>query len=369
MSVPLGRSQQGPPNPHAAQGPHPHGHLDSYDHDHGHSGGQFNRLRYALAGLFGSHSHNVVDQIDDALEADARGRRALWISLAILVLTAAVQAAVVVVSGSVALLGDTLHNVADALTAVPLLVAFAIVRRPSDDRFTYGYGRAEDLAGLFVVAMIALSTVIAGYEATRRLLHPQPVTALGAVAAAAVVGFLGNEAVAVYRIRVGRAIGSAALVSDGLHARADGLTSLAVLLGVGGLAVGWDWADGVVGLLITVALVGVLRSAWKQIAGRLMDAVEPALVQSVRASLASTPGVRSVSMLRLRWVGHDLFAEARVTVDPGSSMASAHDVARTAEDDLHAALPRLAAVTVQVCPSSPLAGEHRCSDGHHPPVR
>jgi cation diffusion facilitator family transporter len=130
---------------------------------------------------------------------------------------------VVVASGSVALLGDTLHNFADALTAVPLLVAFRLARRPANTRYTYGYGRAEDLAGLFVVVMIALSSVLAGYAAIDRLLNPRSVTYLWAVAVAAMIGFAGNELVAGYRIRVGRRIGSAALIADGLHARADGL--------------------------------------------------------------------------------------------------------------------------------------------------
>ena len=189
------------------------------------------------------------------MEASAAGMRALWVSLAVLAATAALQAVVVAVSGSVALLGDTLHNAADALTAVPLGIAFMLGRRPPSRRYTYGYGRAEDLAGVVIVLVIAASSALAGYAAVTRLAHPHPVSDLIAVAGAAVIGFLGNEAVARYRIRTGRRIGSAALVADGLHARADGFTSLAVLLGAGGVAAGWDWADPVVGLLITGAIL------------------------------------------------------------------------------------------------------------------
>src|SRR6476659_452971 len=216
-----------------------------HDYDHGPFGGQSHgssvwaRVRHAASELVGGHSHDASDQVDDGLEADAAGRRALLISLAVLALTAAIQAVVVVLSGSVALLGDTLHNFADALTAVPLLVAFALARRPATKRHTYGLGRAEDLAGLFVVFMILASSVLVAVESFRRFAHPQPVTHLVSVAAAALVGFAGNELVARYRIRVGRRIGSAALVADGLHARTDGFTSLAVLIGVGGLALGW----------------------------------------------------------------------------------------------------------------------------------
>jgi cation diffusion facilitator family transporter len=311
--------------------------------------------------FFGGHSHDAADQIDDALEANAAGRRALGISLiglsvtavlqAVVSVTAVLQAVVVALSGSVALLGDTLHNVADALTAVPLLVAFRLARRPANKRYTYGYGRAEDLGGLFVIAMIALSSVLAAYEAIHRLLHPQQVNHLWAVAAAAVIGFLGNELVARYRIRVGRQIGSAALVADGLHARTDGFTSLAVLLGAGGVALGLPWADPVVGLLITVAILGVLRSAVKQVAARLTDAIDPTIVDQATTAITSVEGVRQIRELRIRWIGHTLRAEVDLTADPNLSITQAHDLAHHAEDHLLANVRRLTAATVHVSPA------------------
>src|SRR4051812_2423475 len=228
-----------------------HGDAVDHGHDHDHGSSPWARVSHAASEMLGGHSHDAADQVDDVLEADADGRRALLISLAGLAVTAAIQAVVVVLSGSVALLGDTLHNVVDALTAVPLLIAFRLARRPPTKRYTYGFGRAEDLGGLFVIAMITLSAVLAAYEAIDRLVHPRNVTHLWAVAAAGVVGFLGNEWVARYRIRVGRRIGSAALVADGLHARTDGFTSLAVLLGAAGVAEGWRQADPIIGLVIT----------------------------------------------------------------------------------------------------------------------
>ena len=328
---------------------HEHQHDHGHDHSHGH-GGPWSRIRHGLSEMFGGHSHDAADQIDDALEANAAGRRALLVSLAGLGLTAVVQGVVVAFSGSVALLGDTFHNVADALTAVPLLIAFALGRRAASKRFTYGYGRAEDLAGLFVIAMIALSAVLAAYEAVRRLLHPQDVSHLWAVAAAAVVGFLGNELVARYRIRVGRQIGSAALVADGLHARTDGFTSLAVLLGAGGVALGWRWADPVVGLLITVAIVGVLRSAVVQVGARLMDAVDPSTVDRALEAIRTVDGVEGVADLRMRWIGHSLRAEADVTVDPRLSVVEGHDLAHHVEEHLVAYVGRLDAATVHVSP-------------------
>jgi cation diffusion facilitator family transporter len=274
----------------------------------------------------------------------------LVISLAGLAVTALIQGLVVVLSGSVALLGDTLHNVADALTAVPLLIAFTLVRRPPNKRYTYGYGRAEDLGGLFVIAMMVLSCLAAGYEAVSRLIHPQQVTHLLAVAGAAIVGFLGNEIVARYRIRVGRQIGSAALVADGLHARTDGFTSLAVLLGAGGVAIGWNWADPVVGLLITVAIAGVLRSAIRQVGARLMDAVDPALVDRAAAAIAKADGVVEIENLKIRWIGHTLRAEAGITVSPELSLSQAHEIAHHAESHLLAGIRRLTAATIHVGP-------------------
>ncbi len=286
------------------------------------------------------------------MEASAEGMRVLWISLAVLGVTAALEAVVVTVSGSVALLGDALHNAADALTAVPLAIAFIAGRRPPTRRYTYGYGRAEDLAGVVIVLIIAASSALAAYEAVSRLAHPRTVSNLIAVAIAALIGFAGNEIVAQYRIRVGRKIGSAALVADGLHARTDGFTSLAVLLGAGGVALGWNWADPVVGLLITVAILAVLRQAAVEIYRRLMDAVDPALVDQAEHTLRMTPGVLDIGQVRLRWIGHQLRAECEVIVDAAASAVQAHQVAVSAEHALLHALPRLTAAIVHADPQA-----------------
>jgi cation diffusion facilitator family transporter len=329
-------------------------HAPHLGHDHGHGSSAWSRLRHGVSDVLGGHSHDAADQVDEVLEADVDGRRALLISLMVLALTALIQAVVVILSGSVALLGDTLHNFADALTAVPLLIAFRLARRPATKRYTYGYGRAEDLGGLFVIAMIALSSALAAFESIDRLIHPRTVTDLWAVAAAAVVGFLGNEIVAQYRIRVGRRIGSAALVADGLHARTDGFTSLAVLLGAAGVALGWKQADPIIGLVITVAILGVLRSAVRQVGARLMDAVDPGLVDQATAAVTSVPGINSVGELRIRWIGHTLRAEVDANVDAHITVIEAHDLAHHAEAHLLREVPRLTAATVHTSP----AGEH-----------
>jgi cation diffusion facilitator family transporter len=335
---------------------HKHDHDHDHEHDHGHAGqGLVTRLRHVLR----PHSHEVADQVDAVMEGSAEGMRVLWISLGILGVTALVQAVVTVMSGSVALLGDTLHNAADALTALPLGVAFVLGRRPPTRRYTYGYGRAEDLAGIAIVLTIAASSALAAYEALTRLLHPHHVSDLIAVAAAALAGFAGNELAARYRIRTGRKIGSAALVADGLHARTDGLTSLAVLLGAGGVAVGWDWADPVVGLVITVAILAVLRQAAREIYRRLMDAVDPALVDQAESVLRGTAGVLDVGQVRLRWVGHQIRAECEIVVASDITAVEAHEVTVGAEHALLHAIPRLSGALVHADPRV------HGSDPHH----
>ena len=296
------------------------------------------------------HSHEAADKVDAAMEASAEGLRALWISLGVLAATAVIQGVVAALSGSVALLGDTLHNAADALTAVPLGIAFVVGRRPPTRRYNYGFGRAEDLVGIVIVALILASSALAAFEAVNRLVHPQKVSDLIAVAAAALAGFAGNELVARYRIRVGRKIGSAALIADGLHARTDGFTSLAVLLGAGGVALGWNWADPVIGLVITAAILSVLYQASREVYRRLMDAVDPALVDQAEETLRATPGVLGVGLVRLRWVGHQLWAECEIIVSGDITATEAHASAVSAEHHLLHALPRLAAATVHTDP-------------------
>ncbi len=301
--------------------------------------------------LFIPHSHDAADSLDTALESSAIGIRAVKVSLVGLAATAAMQVVIAVISGSIALAADTIHNFSDALTAVPLWIAFSLGRRAATRRYTYGYGRAEDIAGLFVIGMIALSALIAGYEAVLRLIHPVAVGHVGWVAAAGVIGFLGNEGVASYRIRVGRRIGSAALVADGLHARTDGFTSLAVLFGAIGVALGYPLADPIVGLIITVAIVAVLYRAVRDIFRRLMDAVDPRLVDTAEACLAARPGVRSVRSIRMRWIGHQLHADAELDIDRNTSLEDAHRIAHDAEHELTHAVPRLNSALVHAYPA------------------
>jgi cation diffusion facilitator family transporter len=331
-------------------------HNDSHHHGHDHAHGEHGHehpkgVRGPVREIFSPHSHDTADSVDEALATSAAGMRAVKISLGGLALTAVFQVVIVVVSGSVALAADTIHNFSDALTAVPLWIAFALGRRAATRRYTYGFGRAEDLAGLFVVGMIALSAILAGYEAVTRLIHPVEVDELGWVAAAGLIGFVGNELVAVYRIRMGRRIGSAALEADGLHARTDGITSLAVVLSAGGVALGYPLADPIIGLLITVVILAVLRTAARDVFRRLMDGVDPTLVDAAEVALAAQPGVLAVRSVRLRWIGHRLRADAELDIDPTTTLAEAHGIAHQAEHELTHAVPKLDTALIHAYPA------------------
>jgi cation diffusion facilitator family transporter len=278
--------------------------------------------------------------------------------------TALLQLVVVLMSGSVALLSDTIHNFGDAATAIPLWIAFALTRLGASRRFTFGYGRVEDLAGVVIVLIILFSAVVAGYQAVERLINPQPVGFLWAVAAASLVGFMGNEAVAVFRIRVGREIGSAALVADGYHARTDGWTSLAVLLGAVGVWLGYPLADPIVGLLIAAAILVIVWQSGKAVFTRLLDGVEPEAIEEIRHTASRVPGVEDVSEVRARWLGHRLHAEVNVAVDPDLSVAEGHAIAREVNHQLLHHLSYLSGAVIHVDPVQEAGEEHHRVAAH-----
>ena len=302
------------------------------------------------------HTHGAVDP---SITTSARGIWAVKWSFAGLMVTALLQLVVVFLSGSVALLSDTIHNFGDAATAVPLWIAFALSRLPASRRFTFGYGRAEDLAGVVVVLIILFSAVVAGYQAVERFLNPQDVEYLGVVAVASIIGFLGNEAVAVFRIRVGRQIESAALVADGYHARTDGWTSLAVLAGAIGVWLGYPLADPVVGLLIAAAILVIVWQSGKAVFTRLLDGVDPQLVGKIRDAAIGVEGVEDVAEVRARWFGHRLRAELNVAVTPSLTVSEGHEIAREVNHRLMHQLDYLEAAVIHVDPV------HKAGEEHH----
>jgi cation diffusion facilitator family transporter len=309
------------------------------------------------------HTHGAVDP---SIATSERGIWAVKWSLVALFVTALLQLGVVILSGSVALLSDTIHNFGDAATAVPLWIAFALTRLGTSRRFPFGYGRVEDLAGVVVVLIILFSALVAGYQAIERLINPQPVGFLGALAAAAIVGFLGNEAVAIFRIRVGRQIGSAALVADGYHARTDGWTSLAVLIGAVGVWLGYPLADPIVGLLIAAAILVIVWQSGKMVFARLLDGVDPSVIGEIRSAAARVEGVEDVAEVRARWVGHRLRAEVNVAVNPEASVAEGHEVAREVNHRLLHELGYLETAVVHVDPAQESGEEyHRIAAHSH----
>ena len=341
--------------------------MTDHDHprEHHHHDEEASGLIGRLTALVRPHRHDAATSIDSALEQDARGVRALKLSLLGLGITAILQVVVVVLSGSVALLADTLHNGADALTALPIWLAFSIGRRAPTRRFQFGYGRAEDLAGLVVLLFIAGSAIVAVYEALDRLAHPVEVQLLWAVAIAGIVGFAGNEIVAQYRIRVGREIGSAALVADGLHARTDGFTSLGVVAGALGVFLGFPAADPIAGLLIAGMIALVLRDAARDVLFRIMDAVDPTIVTESEEVLRGVSGVEGLGSVRLRWIGHRLHAEAEVTVDESLSVAEGHAIAERARHALLHDVPHLSSALIHADPCGHDGGDPHADVAHH----
>ncbi len=340
---------------------HGHEHHGHEHHEHEHHGHHDHNDRPSgwlgwIAAIFHWHGHTHGHEElahDQAFVENNEGIRTVWLALAALVLTSLIQIAIVMWSGSVALLADTVHNIGDALNSVPLLLAFYLARRVATRRYTYGFSRAEDVAGVFIVLSIAFSAGVVFWESFQRFFNPEPLTYLGWIAAAAIVGFVGNEAVAHLQIRVGRKIGSAAMVADGLHARTDGLTSLAVLLAALGSWLGYPLVDPIIGLLIGVAILFVTKDATIAVWYRLMDAIEPELLATAEAVVRELPQVRELRRLRMRWMGHRLHAELHIALDAELTTAQGHEIAEETRHALFHAIPKLAEAVIHVEPDVP----------------
>ncbi len=323
---------------------HPgHGHDDSAEGGHGHTHGA----------------------IDPTIVTTERGIWAIKWSFVILAITAALQIVVVLASGSIALLADTIHNVADATTAIPLWIAFKLAQRKPTSTFTYGFGRVEDLAGISIVLVILASALVAGYESIHRIFRPQPITLLGWVAIAGLIGFIGNEAVAVFRIRVGREINSAALMADGYHARTDGLTSLAVVAGAIGVWLGFPLADPIIGLLITIAIFGIVWQSAKSVLTRMLDGVEPGLVAEIRHSAEHVKGIIEILDVKARWLGHKLHTDVAILIDGGALMNEADRIGAALKKELFAHIPVLTVANVRVHGAAPETASPQVADQGH----
>lgn len=311
-------------------GHHHHSHADATDNHEHHT-----------------HSHGGIDP---TIATSQRGLWAVKWSFIGLMTTAILQVGIVILSNSIALLADTIHNIGDALTAVPLAIAFLFARRIPTKRFTYGYGRVEDIAGILIVATILFSAIVAGYQAVERFIHPAEVSYLGAVIAASIIGFLGNEGVALFRIKVGKEINSAALIADGYHARVDGWTSLAVLFGAIGVWLGYPIADPLVGLGITIAILFIVWESAKTVFVRMLDGVEPELLDKLEHTIHHIATVKDVHSIRARWIGHVLHVEVTIAVDSDLTVKISHDIAHEVQHTLKHEYPFIQNVSVHIHP-------------------
>ncbi|MER8612626.1 cation diffusion facilitator family transporter [Mesorhizobium sp. M0435] len=309
----------------AAQG------FGGHGHDHGEGGH--------------GHTHGVVDP---TIATTTRGIWAIKWSFVVLAITSASQLVIVFFSGSVALLADTIHNVGDAVTAIPLWIAFMLARRKPSKTFTYGLGRVEDLAGIIIVLIILFSAIVAGYEAIDRLINPKPIAFLGWVAIAGLIGFVGNEAVAVFRIRVGREINSAALIADGYHARTDGFTSLAVVLGAIGVWLGFPLADPIIGLLITVAIFAIVWQSSKAVLTRMLDGVEPGIVEEIHHAGRACAGIERIAQVQARWIGHRLHADVAIKVADTATAKDVVGITEALRGELFDHLPALSEANIRL---------------------
>ena len=340
---------------------HGHGHGHGHGHHDSSAPGWWARIRHVVV----PHSHDANEAIQSAEEASGHGIRAAWIGLAGMMATAIAQVVIVAISGSMALLADTVHNLGHAATTIPLIIAFRLGRRPATRRYSYGYRRAEDLVGLFIGMVVALTAAIIIWESVDALLHPRAISNLGWVLAAGVVGFLGNEVVAVYRIRAGRRIGSAALIAEGQHARADGLTSIAVVVGVVGVWLGFPRADAIIGFLIGVAILWILVSSMRTVGTRLMDGVDEDVVELLTAAATVVDGVEGVDRVRARWSGHRIEGDASIRVSSDLDVLDAHRIADEVEHAMLHAVPHVEAIVVHLHPVAVADDELHQLSGHH----
>jgi len=353
-------------NEHKEQDDHTHAHDHAHNSPHGHSHGT--GIWGWINTFFHLHGHSkqqLQRAADSALADSAEGIRTVWLALGALGVTTILQIGIVYLSGSVALFADTVHNLGDTLNSIPLLIAFYLARRVATRRYTYGFGKAEDVAGIFIVISIAVSAGVGLWQSFAKLINPEPMTNLGWVAAAAVIGFLGNEAVALLQIRVGRKIGSAAMVADGLHARTDGMTSLAVLIAVIGTYFGFPIIDPIIGLLIGITILFITWDAMRTMWYRLMDAIDPEIVDQAEQIARDVPGVEAVHGTRIRWLGHRLQAELHIRVNEDLPTRESHKIAEQVRHALFHDQAHLSLVDVHVDPCGHSGEDPHILIGHH----
>jgi cation diffusion facilitator family transporter len=331
---------------------HAHDEHDHDEHEHDHSS----------EGRKGhGHEHGRVDA---DLYGDRAGLRAVQISTSGMFIVAAIQFIIAGIGGSAGLFADALHNLGDVLTTVALWIAFVVARRAANQRYTYGYYRTEDLAGIFIVLVIIASAVAGAVESILKLTSGTAPTQLLLSMAAALVGVVGNELLAQYKISVGKRINSVPLVADGQHSRIDGLTSLAAFFGLIGVALGLRIADPIAGLVITVVILTVVYSTTRSVLQRLLDAVDPRVVPSIVTIAGEVPGVEAVNDVRARWMGHTLHVVMNIEVDAELTLVKAHAIAEEVRHRLFHRIKGLAEAIIHTDPHSHNEDYHQLA-AHH----
>ena len=333
---------------------HDHGH-DHGEHSHDHDGHEHDHVLEEHEGHaehgHGGHGHEH-GRVDADLYGNRAGLRAVQISTAGMFIVAAIQFVIAGIGGSAGLFADALHNLGDVLTTVALWIAFVIARRAANQRYTYGYHRTEDLAGIFIVLVIIASAVAGAVESILKLTSGAPPTQLPLSMAAALVGVAGNELLAQYKISVGKRINSVPLIADGQHSRIDGLTSLAAFVGLIGVALGLRIADPIAGLVITVVILTVVYSTSRSVLQRLLDAVDSRVVPSIVSIASEVPGVEAVNDVRARWVGHTLHVAMNIEVDAELTLVKAHAIAEEVRHRLFHRVKGLSEAIIHTDPHS-----------------
>jgi cation diffusion facilitator family transporter len=314
--------------------------------------------------MSGNHDHGGVYDNRDAV-------RAVVVSAVVLGFAAAVEFAAAAASGSAGVLADGLHNAGDVATTFVLLFAFWLARRPATRRFPSGYGRIEDVATLLIVVVIVVTAAVAAFESIRKLIVPEQYSNIPFSLAAAAVGVVANLAVSGYKTRVGRSIGSTALETDGMHSRADALVSAGAFAGIGLAGLGLRLADPIAGLVITVAIVYILGGTVRQLVLRMMDAVDPHVIDELTEAAERVDGVLGVHDVRARWVGRELVAVMHIDCDASATLQEAHAIAERVEHEVSHVLPR-ARIDIHMDPGVEAheharAHRHEAGDEHEPP--
>jgi cation diffusion facilitator family transporter len=331
-------------------GMHTHEH-EEHNHDHAHDGHDHGH----------GHEHGRVDA---DLYGNRAGLRAVQISTAGMLLVSAIQFAIATIGGSAGLFADALHNFGDVFTTIALWIAFVISNRTANQRYTYGYYRAEDLAGIFIVLVIIASATASAVESVQKLISGTTPTQIYLSMAAALVGVAGNELLAQYKISVGKRINSVPLIADGQHSRIDGLTSLAAFVGLVGVKLGFPKADPIAGIVITIVIVTVVFSTSRSVLQRLLDAVDPHIVPTIITTALAVPGVEQVTDIRARWVGHTLHVVMNIEVDAELTLSKAHAIAEEVRHRLFHDIKGISEVLIHTDPSS-ASGDHHQEMAHH----